>query len=102
MNELELQLFRKDTFPSVLQASLEWSTMEQMCFWNLVSADGVPIEWIQHTIPKLEYPKHVEAMINICLMLGQLKREPGKVLVRQLLSSSEHRFAVNGLSLIHI
>ncbi|KRY93419.1 Integrator complex subunit 3 [Trichinella pseudospiralis] len=97
MNELELQLFRKDTFPSVLQASLEWSTMEQMCFWNLVSADGVPIEWIQHTIPKLEYPKHVEAMINICLMLGQLKREPGKVLVRQLLSSSEHRFAVNGL-----
>ncbi|XP_003378486.1 putative integrator complex subunit 3 [Trichinella spiralis] len=97
MNELELQLFRKDTFPSVLQASLEWSTMEQMCFWNLVSADGVPIEWIQHTIPKLEYPKHVEAMINICLMLGQLKREPGKVLVRQLLSSTEHRFAVNGL-----
>ncbi|CDW56316.1 integrator complex subunit 3 [Trichuris trichiura] len=82
----DFQLFRRDTFSGVLQASLAWETIEQLFFWQLVSAERVPMDWIQSLIPKLEYPKHTEAMTFISILLRHLERDPSTVLVRLILS----------------
>ncbi|VDN37771.1 unnamed protein product [Gongylonema pulchrum] len=64
-----VQFFRKDSFLPIVSASLTWETTAQFIFWQLVHAEGVPIDWILQIIPKLQYPKHSEAIAQVYIML---------------------------------
>lgn len=53
----------------IVSASLTWETTAQFVFWQLVHAEGVPVDWILQMISKLQYPKHSEAIAQIYIML---------------------------------
>uniref|UniRef100_F1KT10 SOSS complex subunit A homolog n=2 Tax=Ascaris TaxID=6251 RepID=F1KT10_ASCSU len=83
-----ITLFRKDSFPAMLTASLSWEPMAQVIFWQLVHGESVPIDWAVQAIPRLQYAKHPEAVSNIYIMLSRFDREPNMNLLRALLSRS--------------
>ncbi|CAI2322664.1 unnamed protein product [Caenorhabditis sp. 36 PRJEB53466] len=87
----EIKIFRKDTFPKILMASVEWATTAQWVFWHLINADGVPIEWFLTSIPKLDPTKHDEAISNILLMMKRMDREPWNGLIRALFNRVPNR-----------
>lgn len=64
-------MFRGDSFQAVLLASLMWETFEQFCLWQLVTAHGIPIDYVLPILPRLEYNAHAEALTAILLMLKQ-------------------------------
>lgn len=66
-------MFRKDSFLSVLNASLEWESFEQFCLWQLISAHNIPLDYILPILPKLEFTAHSEALTSILLLLKQEK-----------------------------
>ncbi|XP_022252177.1 integrator complex subunit 3-like isoform X1 [Limulus polyphemus] len=77
-------LFRKESFLSVLNASLEWETFEQFCLWQLIAAHNIPVDYILPILPKLEYNAHAEALTSILLMLK--KEKPSAELLRHIMS----------------
>ncbi|XP_023239440.1 integrator complex subunit 3 isoform X1 [Centruroides vittatus] len=66
-------MFRKDSFLSVLNASLEWESFEQFCLWQLIAAHNIPLDYILPILPKLEFQAHAEALTSILLLLKQEK-----------------------------
>jgi len=68
-----LVMFRKDSFLSVLNASLEWETFEQYCLWQLIAAHNIPVDYVLPILPKLEFTAHAEALTSILLLLKQEK-----------------------------
>ncbi|RWS03044.1 integrator complex subunit 3-like protein [Dinothrombium tinctorium] len=68
----DMIMFKKDSFLSLLNASLEWETFEQFCLWQLIAAHNIPMEYVLPILPKLEFQTHAEALTNILLLL---KRE---------------------------
>lgn len=66
-------MFRKDSFLSVMNASLEWETFEQYCLWQLIAAHNIPVDYILPILPKLEFAIHAEALTSILLLLKQEK-----------------------------
>ncbi|KAL3998528.1 hypothetical protein ACH3XW_15410 [Acanthocheilonema viteae] len=96
-----ISFFRKDSFLSILSASLTWETTAQFVFWQLVHAEGVPVDWILQMISKLQYPKHSEAIAQVYIMLQRMDREPNMGLIRNLLSRTpSDMFTVNCLKLL--
>ncbi|VDN34128.1 unnamed protein product [Gongylonema pulchrum] len=94
-------LIPKDSFLPIVSASLTWETTAQFIFWQLVHAEGVPIDWILQIIPKLQYPKHSEAIAQVYIMLQRMDREPNMGLIRNLLSrTTVDMFTVNCLKLL--
>ena len=83
-----LSMFRKDTLMNVLNASLEWESIEQLFLWQIIGAhDGVNVEHALPLMPKLEYPRHSEALTALLLLL---KREaPTQDLLRHVLSREQ-------------
>ncbi|GLH05303.1 Integrator complex subunit 3 homolog [Gryllus bimaculatus] len=81
----QLMMFRHpDSFRALLSASLAWETFEQFCLWQLVTAHGIPVDYILPILPRLEYAAHAEALTAILLMLKQ--ERPTAELLRHLLS----------------
>lgn len=68
-----LVMFRADSFVALLSASLTWETFEQFCLWQLVTAHGIPINYVLPILPRLEFSNHAEALTSILLMLKQEK-----------------------------
>lgn len=66
-------MFRKDSFLSVLNASLEWEAFEQFSLWQLIAAHNIPLDYILPILPKLEFQAHAEALTSILLLLKQEK-----------------------------
>jgi integrator complex subunit 3 len=66
-----LVMFRSDSFRALLSASLSWETFEQYCLWQLVTAHGIPIDYVLPILPRLEFSSHAEALTSILLMLKQ-------------------------------
>ncbi|XP_023931443.1 integrator complex subunit 3 [Lingula anatina] len=66
-----LIMFRKDSFLSILNASLEWETIEQYFLWQLIAAHNIPVEHIMPILPKLEFQTHAEALSSILIQLKQ-------------------------------
>lgn len=64
-----LVMFRKESFLSVLNASLEWETLEQYFLWQLITAHNIPVEHIMPILPKLDYNAHAEALTSIMVLL---------------------------------
>nr|XP_018909585.1 PREDICTED: integrator complex subunit 3 [Bemisia tabaci] len=80
-----LVLFRGDAVIPILNASLNWETFEQFCFWQLVLAhNNVSLTNILSVLPRLDYKNHSEALTSIMLLLKREK--PTSELVRQVLS----------------
>ncbi|GAB6031207.1 Integrator complex subunit 3 [Chamberlinius hualienensis] len=79
-----LVMFRKDSFLSVLNASLEWETFEQYCLWQLIAAHNIPVDYIMPILPKLEFTAHAEALTSILLLLKQEK--PSVELLKHVMS----------------
>ncbi|VDP13921.1 unnamed protein product [Onchocerca flexuosa] len=96
-----ISFFRKDSFLPIVSASLTWETTAQFVFWQLVHAEGVPVDWILQMISKLQYPKHSEAIAQVYIMLQRMDREPNMGLIRNLLSRTpSDMFTVNCLKLL--
>uniref|UniRef100_A0A8R1XNE0 SOSS complex subunit A homolog n=1 Tax=Onchocerca volvulus TaxID=6282 RepID=A0A8R1XNE0_ONCVO len=96
-----ISFFRKDSFLPIVSASLTWETTAQFVFWQLVHAEGVPVDWILQMISKLQYPKHSEAIAQVYIMLQRMDREPNMSLIRNLLSRTpSDMFTVNCLKLL--
>ncbi|XP_060581601.1 integrator complex subunit 3-like, partial [Ruditapes philippinarum] len=66
-----LVMFRKESFLSVLNASLEWETLEQYFLWQLITAHNIPVEHIMPILPKLDFQTHAEALTSIMVLLKQ-------------------------------
>ena len=83
-----LTMFRKDTLMNVLNASLEWESIEQLFLWQIIGAhDCVAVEHALPLMPKLEFAAHAEALTALLLLL---KREmPTADLLRHLLSREQ-------------
>lgn len=93
-----LILFRKDSFLSVLNASLEWETLEQYFLWQLISAHNIPVEHIMPILPKLDFVFHAEALTSLMVLLKQ--ECPSTELLRSVLSrdcKKQDLFAVSVL-----
>ncbi|XP_035209460.1 integrator complex subunit 3-like isoform X2 [Stegodyphus dumicola] len=92
-------MFRKDSFLSVLNASLEWESFEQFCLWQLISAHNIPLDYILPILPKLEFTAHSEALTSILLLLKQEKPTPD--LLKHVMSrevKATDQFAVSALN----
>ncbi|KZC10189.1 Integrator complex subunit 3 like protein [Dufourea novaeangliae] len=79
-----LKMLKKESFTSLLTASLNWETFEQYCFWQLIFAHDFPIDYVLPVLTKLQFRDHAEALTSILLMLKQEK--PTLELLRQLLA----------------
>ncbi|VVC28913.1 Hypothetical protein CINCED_3A006302 [Cinara cedri] len=79
----KLNMFRSDAVPSLATSSLNWETIEQYFFWQLVSAHDVDIKVILSNITKLDYNSHSETLTNILLMLK--KEKPTLELLKPIL-----------------
>ncbi|XP_020292373.1 integrator complex subunit 3 isoform X2 [Pseudomyrmex gracilis] len=79
-----LKMIKRESFTSLLTASLNWESFEQVCFWQLIVAHDFPIEWVLSVLPKLQFRNHAEALTQILLMLKHEK--PTLDLLRQLLA----------------
>lgn len=66
-------MFRPDAVPSLAASSLNWETIEQYFFWQLVSAHDIDIKVILSNITKLDYNSHPETLTNILLTLKKEK-----------------------------
>lgn len=64
-----LVLFKKESILSVINASLEWETFEQICLWKLIDAHDISLDYILPVLSKLEYQTNSEALAHITLML---------------------------------
>lgn len=69
----KLNMFRADAVSSLVISSLNWETMEQYFFWQLVTAHNVNIKVILSNITKLDFNNHAEILTNIMLMLKKEK-----------------------------
>ncbi|XP_051175718.1 integrator complex subunit 3 isoform X1 [Leptopilina boulardi] len=77
-----LKMLKKESFSSLLTASLNWDTFEQYCFWQLIFAHDFPIDYVLPILPKLQFKENAEALTSILLMLKQEK--PSLELLKQL------------------
>lgn len=64
-----LVLFKEKSILSVINASLEWETFEQICLWQLIDAHDISLDCILPVLSRLEYQKNSEALAHITLML---------------------------------
>lgn len=87
-----LNFFHRSNITEVLKASLEWTSMEQFFFWQLVNAHELPTRNFLPLISLVNDQKHPEACLHLLLLL-QLEKPTNEV-VRLLLS----RAVPSGLS----
>nr|VZI43707.1 unnamed protein product [Spirometra erinaceieuropaei] len=79
-----LNFFHRSNITEVLKASLEWTSMEQFFFWQLVNAHELPTRNFLPLISLVNDQKHPEACLHLLLLL-QLEKPTNEV-VRLLLS----------------
>ncbi|CAH8589175.1 unnamed protein product [Schistosoma haematobium] len=79
-----LNLFPNNDLTNILNASLEWNSIEQLFFWQLINAHEIPTSRFLPLIHSVDSFKHPEACSNLILLLKLEK--PSFELVRALLS----------------
>lgn len=79
-----LKMLKKESFAPLINASSNWDTFEQYCFWQLIFAHDFPLEYVISFSSKLNYREHAEALTTILLMLK--KQPPTQEILKQLLS----------------
>lgn len=75
--------FRKESLVDVLSSSLNWESIEQLFFWEiLVSHDDVTLEYLLPIFNRLDSVKHSEA---VCYLFQMIKSsEPTYELIRYI------------------
>ncbi|CAI2736948.1 unnamed protein product [Dicrocoelium dendriticum] len=81
-----LNMFQSDDLSPVLRASLQWNSIEQYFFWQLINAHEIPTRSFLPMVKYVDPAKHPEACANLILLLKLEK--PSFELVRALLSRS--------------
>ncbi|CAL8074652.1 unnamed protein product [Calicophoron daubneyi] len=79
-----LNMFQPDDISQVLKASLEWNSIEQFFFWQLINAHEIPTRSFLPLVRCVEPSRHPEACSNLILLFKLEK--PSYELVRALLS----------------
>ncbi|CAH8593487.1 unnamed protein product [Heterobilharzia americana] len=79
-----LNLFPNNDLTNILNASLEWNSIEQLFFWQLINAHEIPTSRFLPLIRSVDSFKHPEACSNLILLLKLEK--PSFELVHALLS----------------
>ncbi|CAH8555090.1 unnamed protein product [Schistosoma mattheei] len=79
-----LNLFPNNDLTNILNATLEWNSIEQLFFWQLINAHEIPTSRFLPLIHSVDSFKHPEACSNLILLLKLEK--PSFELVRALLS----------------
>ncbi|XP_050547063.1 integrator complex subunit 3-like isoform X3 [Daktulosphaira vitifoliae] len=69
----KLTMLRAESIPSLINCSLNWETIEQYFFWQLISAHDIDIKVILTNISKLDFNNHSEALTSILLILKREK-----------------------------
>ncbi|XP_050547062.1 integrator complex subunit 3-like isoform X1 [Daktulosphaira vitifoliae] len=69
----KLTMLRAESIPSLINCSLNWETIEQYFFWQLISAHDIDIKVILTNITKLDFNNHSEALTSILLILKREK-----------------------------
>ncbi|VDN15077.1 unnamed protein product [Dibothriocephalus latus] len=64
-----LNFFHRSNITDVLKASLEWTSMEQFFFWQLVNAHELPTRNFLPLISLVNDQKHPEACLHLLLLL---------------------------------
>uniref|UniRef100_A0A1I7YYC2 SOSS complex subunit A homolog n=1 Tax=Steinernema glaseri TaxID=37863 RepID=A0A1I7YYC2_9BILA len=96
-----ITMFRRDSFPQLIVASLEWEPLDQLTLWRFIHSDNIPADWIFPVIPKLSSSKHPEAVANALLMLRRMSRDPTMNLIKMMFSKpAKDTFTVNALMII--
>ena len=62
-------IFRRESFTTIASASLDWEPYEQVFLWDLIKGEGVPFDWINPIIPKIDYKKHSQAAYQVLVMM---------------------------------
>ena len=77
------QKFRKETMVDVLNTSLQWDTIEQIFFWEILLAhDGINLDYLLPIFNRLDPNKNAEA---ICYLFQLIKSsEPSFELVKYI------------------
>ncbi|KAF8572058.1 hypothetical protein P879_02904, partial [Paragonimus westermani] len=79
-----LNMFRSPDVTPVLKASLQWNSIEQYFFWQLINAHEIPTRSFLPLVKFVDPTKHPEACANLVLLFKLEK--PSFELVRALLS----------------
>ncbi|KAI8777522.1 integrator complex subunit 3-like isoform X1 [Biomphalaria glabrata] len=79
-----LMFKNRETFLAILNASLDWETIEQYFLWQLVMAHNIPVEHILPILPKLEFTANAEALTSLMVLLKQVS--PSWEILRPVLS----------------
>nr|CAG4642335.1 EOG090X0205 [Evadne anonyx] len=82
-----LVLFEKNqSIVELLVSSLNWETIEQIFFWQLVSVHSIPLQLLLSVLPKLKANQDNEAL---AALLGMIRHErPTNELLKPLLNCS--------------
>ncbi|TGZ61192.1 hypothetical protein CRM22_008120 [Opisthorchis felineus] len=81
-----MNMFQSDDLSPLLKASLQWNSIEQFFFWQLINAHEIPTRSFLPLVKCVEPAKHPEATANLILLFKLEK--PSFELVRALLSRS--------------
>ncbi|KAL1508911.1 hypothetical protein ABEB36_003731 [Hypothenemus hampei] len=68
-----LVMFKTENLHNLLKSTLNWESIEQFFFWQLINAHDVTIDTVLPLITELDYDLHPEALTAIMLMLKQEK-----------------------------
>lgn len=66
-------MFKTENLHNLLKATLNWESIEQFFFWQLINAHDFNIDTVLPMITELDYDQHPEALTAIMLMLKQEK-----------------------------
>lgn len=58
----QLKMVKRESFSSLVNSSLEWESLEQNFFWQMVDAHDFPIDHLLPILMRLNFHDHAEAM----------------------------------------
>ncbi|OON21754.1 hypothetical protein X801_02345 [Opisthorchis viverrini] len=61
-------MFQSDDLSPLLKASLQWNSIEQFFFWQLINAHEIPTRSFLPLVKCVEPAKHPEATANLILL----------------------------------
>ncbi|KAF8366879.1 hypothetical protein PRIPAC_84708 [Pristionchus pacificus] len=97
----DIVLFRKDSFNSIVQDSLEWEGVAEMMLWQLIHADGVNAEWFYPLYTKINSINNSVASAQLLILLK--RHEPNTTLVRAVMSrplNNDDHFTTSAIKLM--
>ncbi|KAJ8677452.1 hypothetical protein QAD02_013239 [Eretmocerus hayati] len=64
-----LKMFDQSSLKQVLDSSLGWGSFEQHCFWQILLAHSISVEYVLPLVSHLHPPDHAQPLTSLLLML---------------------------------